>query len=313
MIFVENLSFDPYYNQAFEEYVFEHAAPGERVLMLWRNDPAVVCGCCQNVYAEVNLARAAALGVAVVRRESGGGAVYHDHGNVNYTYIVPADGAVDYASLIAPVVDALQRLGIPAGLNRTSDIAVNGLKVSGSAQKIRKGRALHHGTLLYDANLDRLRELADGPRGRFESKGVKSSPWPVSNMRPLLGDGAPDVEGFVARLRALLAPGVPTVRLTDAERAGVALLADEKYRSWAWTCGRSPAFTHEADFLLGGLPVTFRCAVRRGIIEDISFDASLPVLAAARRRLTGAALEPGAVRERLLGLEGLEALGEELF
>ena len=313
MIYIENPSFDPAYNQAFEEYVFEHCAPGDSVLMLWRNDPAVICGCYQNVYAEVSLVRAAETGVAVVRRESGGGTVYHDRGNVNYTFIGPDSGGIDYAAMIAPVVRALNSLGIPAAMSRTSDIAVNGMKVSGSAQKVQKGRVLHHGTLLYDTDLNQLHELADGQRGRFISKGVKSSPWPVANMRSCLGDGAPSTDVFLTQLRDALAPNAPRVRLTEADEEQIRALADEKYRTWAWTCGRSPAFTHEATFLLGSLPVTLTCRVKRGVIEEIAFDADLPVLAEAKQRLTGAELEINTVRARLAGLDGLDGLRRELF
>ncbi|MBR3502817.1 MAG: lipoate--protein ligase family protein [Clostridia bacterium] len=313
MIFVENPSFDPPFNQAFEEYVFERAAPGEDALILWRNDPAVVVGCYQNVYAEVNIARAAELNVAVVRRESGGGAVYHDRGNVNYTFITGARAGGDYAALIAPVARALNDMGVPAAMNRTSDIAVNGLKVSGSAQKVKKDRVLHHGTLLYDADLSRLHELADGERGCFISKGVKSAPWPVANIRECLGRDAPSVEDFQEALRARLAPGAAVLRLTDAETASVRALADEKYRAWSWTCGRSPAFTREAEWLLGSLPVTLRYAARRGVIEEISFDPPLPALSEAARRLTGARLETGEARAQLAGLEGLDGLWRALF
>lgn len=311
--FVENDSFDPCYNQALEEFVFERASGNDAILMLWRNDPAVVCGCYQNVYAEVNILRAAELGVAVVRRESGGGAVYHDRGNVNYTFICPAGEAIDYAAMIGPVVSALNAMDVPAKMNRTSDIAVNGLKVSGSAQKVKKGKLLHHGTLLYDVNLTRLHELADGQRGRFVSKGVQSLPWPVANIRQSLGHGAPDTEAFAARLRELLAPKAKAVRLTPADEAAVCELADEKYRSWDWTCGRSPAFTHEAAFLLNDLPVTFTCSARRGVIEDISFDADVTILAEVKRRLIGARLAVDEMRARLAGLDGLENLKRELF
>ena len=135
VIYIENNAHDPAFNQAFEEYVFERVASEETILMLWRNAPAVVCGCYQNAFAEVDMLRAAERGVAVIRRISGGGTVYHDLGNVNYSVIAPADGEVDYARFIAPVVEALNDLGVPAAMNRTCDIAVNGLKVSGSAQK----------------------------------------------------------------------------------------------------------------------------------------------------------------------------------
>ena len=313
MILFDNPCFDPPYNQAFEEYVFRRVPAGEDALMLWRNDPAVVVGCYQNVYAEVNLPRAAELGVAVVRRESGGGAVYHDRGNINYTFITGRHRGGDYAALIAPVVRALNDLGVPAEMNRLSDIAVNGRKVSGSAQKVKKDRLLHHGTLLYDTDLTRLHELADGARGRFVSRGVKSSPWPVANIRDSLGGHAMPVEAFQEALRCRLAPEAEAVRLTEAEEAAVRALAEEKYRAWSWTCGQSPAFTKEADFPLGNLPVALRLTAKNGVIEAMAFDPPLTILAEAGRRLVGARLEIGETRARLEGLDGLENLWRALF
>ena len=124
---------------------------------------------------------------------------------------------------------------------------------------------------------------------------------------------APDAEAFAALLLAQLAPGERPVRLTSEDEVAIRALADEKYRAWTWTCGRSPAFEHEAVFLLGNLPVTLKYAARRGVIESIAFDARLPALDEAARRLTGAALEMNAVRARLEGLDGLETLWRELF
>ena len=124
MVYYVNTSRDPFYNQAFEEYLFRNA-PEDDVLLLWRSRPAVVCGSYQNLFAEAHLPTARARGVAVVRRETGGGAVYHDLGNVNYTRICRCeDGHADYERFILPVVDALRRLGINARMNRTCDIAI---------------------------------------------------------------------------------------------------------------------------------------------------------------------------------------------
>ena len=293
VIYIENDAHDPAFNQALEEYVFERVAPDETILMLWRNAPAVVCGCYQNAFAEVDMLRAAEQGVAVIRRISGGGTVYHDPGNVNYSVVAPADGAVDYARFIAPVVEALNDLGIPAAMNRTCDIAVNGLKVSGSAQKTAKGRVLHHGTLLYDTDLHALHALADGRRGKFTSKGIQSTPWPVANMRACLTD-APDTadESALDEIRALAA---------------------EKYETWDWTFARSPAFSCETEFMLNGACVGLSYAARRGVIETIAFDAARPVLDEAARRLTGQRLEIEDIRASLAGLDGLETLYRALL
>ena len=300
VIYIENDAHDPAFNQALEEYVFERVAPDETILMLWRNAPAVVCGCYQNAFAEVDMLRAAEQGVAVIRRISGGGTVYHDPGNVNYSVVAPADGAVDYARFIAPVVEALNDLGIPAAMNRTCDIAVNGLKVSGSAQKTAKGRVLHHGTLLYDTDLHALHALADGRRGKFTSKGIQSTPWPVANMRACLTD-APDTAD------------AETLRPDESALDEIRALAAEKYETWDWTFARSPAFSCETEFMLNGACVGLSYAARRGVIETIAFDAARPVLDEAARRLTGQRLEIEDIRASLAGLDGLETLYRALL
>ena len=307
MIYIENDARDPAFNQALEEYVFERVAPDETLLMLWRNAPAVVCGCYQNAFAEVDMLRAAERGVKVIRRISGGGTVYHDLGNVNYSVIAPADDRVDYARFIAPVVEALNDLGIPAAMNRTCDIAVNGLKVSGSAQKTAKGRVLHHGTLLYDTDLCALHALADGRRGKFTSKGIQSTPWPVANMRACLTD-APDTAAFAARLRERLAGNAETLRLDESTLEDVRALAAEKYETWDWTFARSPAFSCETEFSMDGARVGLSYAARRGVIETIAFDAARPVLDEAARRLTGKRLTIKDIHASLRGLDGLEEL-----
>lgn len=307
MIYIENDAHDPAFNQALEEYVFERVAPDETILMFWRNAPAVVCGCYQNAFAEVDMLRAAERGVKVIRRISGGGTVYHDPGNVNYSVIAPADDRVDYARFIAPVVEALNDLGVPAAMNRTCDIAVNGLKVSGSAQKTAKGRVLHHGTLLYDTDLRALHALADGRRGKFTSKGIQSTPWPVANMRACLTD-APDTATFAARLRDRLAGNAETLRLDESALEDVRALAAEKYETWDWTFARSPAFSCETEFSMDGARVGLSYAARRGVIETIAFDTARPALDEAARRLMGQRLTIKDIHASLRGLDGLEEL-----
>ena len=136
--------------------------------MLWRNGTAAVCESYQNVFAEVNVPAAQRRGMAIVRRPSGGGTVFHDLGNLNYTLIKHCDVArLDYAQFLSPMIAALNRLGIPVTMNQASDIAIDGKKVSGSAQPVAKGRALHHGTLLYNTALHDLISVANGKRSYY--------------------------------------------------------------------------------------------------------------------------------------------------
>jgi len=287
MYYYVNQSDDPYYNQAFEEYLFEHA-PEDDILLLWRNRPAVVCGCYQNPFAEVSVPAAQKAGVAIVRRPTGGGAVYHDRGNVNYTRIAPkqSDGA-DYGRFIRPVAAALNRLGIPAEFTRTCDISVDGRKVSGSAQKIAGGRVLHHGTLLYDTDLTALRALANGRQAHYEAKGIASVPWPVDNMKRY---AHMDTEAFAQALLAELAgpDGVRCV-LSAGGLSEVRRLAEEKYRSWDWTFGKTPAFSFRREFTWQGRELQIAYEAKKGVITA----AKLPEnLAYMERALVGLALRP---------------------
>lgn len=292
MVYYVNDSRDPFYNQAFEEYLFRNA-PQDDVLLLWRSRPAVVCGSYQNLFAEAHLPTARARGVAVVRRETGGGAVYHDLGNVNYTRICRCeDGHADYERFILPVVDALRRMGINARMNRTCDIAIGDEKISGSAQKIANGRVLHHGTLLYSADLTALRALANGARSHYSTKSIASVPQPVTNISAHWNAGLP-VEAFEQMLLRELAGG-------DAQRADlpaealdeIARLAREKYASWQWTYGKTPAFTFENNAAFAGAPVTVRYEAKHGVILQITCEGAPPALQELEKKLTGCPLDP---------------------
>ena len=292
LIYYVNQSNDPFYNQAFEEYLFRNA-PYDDVLLLWRSRPAVVCGSYQNVFSEAHLPTARARGVAVVRRETGGGAVYHDLGNVNYTRICRCDdGHADYARFILPVVDALRRMGVDARMNRTCDIAIGDEKISGSAQKIANGRVLHHGTLLYDTDLAALRSLANGARSHYSTKGIASVPQPVTNIAAHWNAGLP-VEGFEALLlRELAGQDARRAALTPEQLDEVAQLGREKYASWQWTYGKTPAFTFENDAVFAGTPVTVRYSAKRGVILQISCENAPAALKKLEEKLVGCPLDP---------------------
>ena len=174
--YLETGSTDPAYNLAFEEYVLTHRMDGD-YLILWQNDNTVVVGQNQNTAAEINRAFVEAHGVHVVRRTTGGGAVYHDLGNLNYSFITDEEaGSLRLERFTAPVVDALASLGLQAEASGRNNILVEGRKVSGTAQRVYKTRILHHGTLLYSADLTALRALANGARSHYSTKGIASVP-----------------------------------------------------------------------------------------------------------------------------------------
>lgn len=232
MLTVLNSSHDPFYNQAFEEYVFEHFREGE-IFLLWQNDPAVIVGSYQNICREVHVERLRQLGIPVIRRITGGGTVYHDLGNLNYTYISDGGAAIDYDQCLGPILAALNDIGVPARKNRTCDIAIGGGKISGSAQRMTKGRLLHHGTLLFSSDLGVLDQITTHRKNDcFQSKGTQSAICTVTNIREHLARPM-TIEEFRERLLdRMVPPGSPRLTLTPEQEAEVCRLRDEKYRSW---------------------------------------------------------------------------------
>ena len=230
------------------------------MFLLWKNTPAVVVGSYQNICREVHVEALRQRGIPVVRRISGGGTVYHDLGNVNYTYIVRANGTVDYDAVLSPVIAALNAIGVPARKNQTCDIAIGDLKISGSAQRMIKGRLLHHGTLLFSTDLGVLDQMVP--------------------------------------------PGCPRLTLTAEQEAEVCRLRDEKYRSWEWTWGRTPAFTYEKSGIFNGVPIRVAYQAKRGIVSDAVIDCAAIDGALAAQLLSGARLDPEGFAEVCRRLAG---------
>ena len=188
---------DPYYNLAVEEYLFRHAE--EDIFMLWQNEPTVVCGKNQNVYAEVDTDLAAKRGIHITRRITGGGAVYHDLGNVNYTFIsVGGEGRpLDFEYFTRPIRSAIEALGVACKMSDRNDIECEGGKFSGNAQHAEGGRILHHGTLLFDTDFSVLGSVLKVDKEKLAYRAVKSVRARVVNLRSMMGEGA-TLDAFLA-------------------------------------------------------------------------------------------------------------------
>lgn len=315
MLTVLNSSHDPFYNQAFEEYVFEHFREGQ-VFLLWQNDPAVVVGSYQNICREVHVERLRQLGIPVIRRITGGGTVYHDLGNLNYTYISDGGAAIDYDQCLGPILAALNDIGVPARKNRTCDIAIGDLKISGSARRMTKGRLLHHGTLLFSSDLGVLDQITTHRKNDcFQSRGTPSAICTVTNIREHLASPM-TIEEFQDRLLAqMVPPGSPHLTLTAEQEAEVCRLRDEKYRSWEWTWGKTPAFTYEKSGQFHGAPIRVAYQAKRGIVSSAVIDCDAIDGALAAQLLNGARLDPegfAAICHRLAG-DGAEELMDYLM
>lgn len=186
---------DPYLNLAIEEYLFQNSR--DNVFILWQNEPCIVIGKNQNPYAEIDISVAKEKNIKIVRRITGGGTVYHDLGNLNYTFISNDDACgIDFDKFTAPIISALATMGITATLSGRNDIEVDGKKISGNAQCKKGGRVLHHGTLLFDSDLEFLSGVLSVDREKIQAKAIRSTRARVTNIKELLS--APiDINEFI--------------------------------------------------------------------------------------------------------------------
>lgn len=189
---------DPYYNLALEEYLFEREE--EDVFILWQNAPTVVIGCNQNAFAELHIDECRRRGIRIARRKTGGGAVYHDLGNLNYSYIA-SGSTLDFARFEAPIITALSRAGVAATASGRNDLLVDGRKFSGNAQHTKGGRTLHHGTLLFDTDLSTLAAVLAVDDEKLKANAVRSVSARVTNLKDYLPAGftVEDLIALIAR------------------------------------------------------------------------------------------------------------------
>lgn len=310
MLYIQNDSTDPRYNLALEEYVFKHLKFEEDFIMLWQNEPSVIVGKNQNTVEEINVDYVEQHGIHVVRRSTGGGAVYHDLGNLNYTFITKADGTgIDFRKFTQPVIRVLNSLGVPAEFNSRNDIAIRGKKFSGNAQRVYKNRVLHHGTIMFNSKLEDVHNVLKVKAEKFKSKSVKSVRSRVTNISDYLPEPI-TIDEFKKLLleRLFLEQDSPKREyvLTEEDQAEIRKMMEEKYANWEWNYGYSPKFNYEKTDRFDGGTLQVRLNVVKGIIEECKIYGDFFGVEDVRdveNRLKGVRYDRAAIQEALQGVD----------
>ena len=269
MKYIKTNSEDPYYNLAFEEFILRNFKDDDYVL-LWQNDNAIVFGVNQNPLEEINMEIADEMGVKIVRRSTGGGAVYHDLGNLNFSYITDWDGDKDanYAEFLAPIIAAFAKIGLKVELKGRNDLILEGKKISGSAQRLLNGRILHHGTLLINSDLTKIGKVLNVSEDKIKSKGIKSVKSRVTNISQWC-----DEKVSIEDIKRLLLDSwfngdINEVSLLEEDLQRISKLAEWKYRSWDWTYARSPKFSMTNKKRFSGGSIELNLEIEEGNIKD---------------------------------------------
>lgn len=275
MIYIETNSTVGAENLAFEEYFLKKETCKEPILMLWRNRPTIVVGAFQNTFEEINEDFVKEHHIDVVRRTSGGGAVYHDLGNLCFSFIMEQEdfACMDYGIFLKPVVRALRCMGVPAEVNGRNDLVVDGMKISGSAMRIYKNRLLFHGTLLYSSDLKILAHALNVKQDKLASKGIKSVRSRVTTISRYLPEQTGVLE-FKAMLQKAFGEEAGMILYTpdEQELREIRSLAHDKYKSFDWTYGKNPpaGLCHRQRFPGGEL--TVQLLLEKALIAGIRFE-----------------------------------------
>ncbi|NLJ58366.1 MAG: lipoate--protein ligase [Tissierellia bacterium] len=308
MKYIVSTNDDVYFNLALEEYIFNNLKDNS-YFMLWKNHDSIVLGKHQNVFEEINIKAIEKDNIKVARRITGGGTVFHDRGNLNYSFITAYDKNkfIDYDQFITPVIEALNTIGVKAEKRRTSDIAIEGKKISGSAQTVKGNRALHHGTLLYDADLYMLNHLLKTTDGKIESKSVKSVPSIVTNIKDHLGDKSMTIDQFQDLLLAtMFSKGIEKFEITDQHIEAVNELVENKYSKWEWNYGNSPDFSYEKKSLAFSKPIDVKLTVKKGIIHSCAIKGKDFPCNDMEESLSGTIYSYNLVKDKLLKCNSLK-------
>ena len=267
---------DPFFNLAIEENLLKKSS--EEFLILGINSPSVIIGKHQSPYREINIRFAIENNIPVIRRISGGGTVFHDSGNLNFTFIMKSEAGrqVDFYKYTRPVIDFLSSAGVEAKFEGKNDIRVGGYKISGNAEHVHRNRVLHHGTLLFSTDLDMLRNSLRKESSCYTTRGVRSNPSSVTNLNELLGQFK-DIYDFRSEMMDFFLRNIDNTspyQLSHSETEEAESLAASKYRTWEWNWAYGPKYHFVNNFLSENRQIQCHFFVRDGIIMECELEGS---------------------------------------
>jgi len=274
MILIQRNNNNPYFNIAAEEHFFKNY--DDDIIMFWRSNPSVIIGKHQNTMAEVNLNFVTKNKIPVIRRISGGGTVYHDEGNINYTLITSSknkENLVDFKGFTKPVISFLRTLGLAAEFEGKNNLIINGKKFSGNSAHIYKNRILNHGTLIFNTNLRNLEEAIIPGNFSISDKAVQSIRANVANISDQLPHPI-SIEIFMNKLISYFINYfniTTTYQLSDNDILAIDNLVETKYKLWDWNYGYSPSFNYTNKH--NG--ITLSMEIKKGLIAKISIDGDI--------------------------------------
>ncbi|MGD0582899.1 MAG: lipoate--protein ligase [Bacteroidales bacterium] len=276
MLEVVQASNDPFFNIAAEDFLLHER--DEDFLILSINEPSVIIGKHQVAHMEVNARLVAEDGIPVIRRISGGGTVYHDSGNLNFAFIRQSEKGkqVDFRYYTKPVIEFLATLGLTAVFEGKNDLTVDGLKISGNAEHVFRERVLHHGTLLFDASMGKMKRYLKPDTGKYTTRGVPSNRTSVTNLKGRIR-GIDTMEQFTEAMIRYFRnsiPGLQTFSFSTEETEKIRKLSETRYKSWEWNWGYGPPYEFTAILGLSGKSHRCRFLVKDGIIWESDITGS---------------------------------------
>lgn len=295
---------DPYYNIAAEEYLLKTAATD--TFMIWRNEPAIIIGKHQNTAREINHKFIETYNLPVIRRITGGGTVYHDPGNVNFSFIYTSrrENLIDFRFFTHPIILFLKDLGLNAAFEGKNNITVDGLKVSGNSAHLFKYKVLHHGTLLYKTDLDKLNQAISGRDEHYEDRSVRSVRASVTNISGLLRVKM-TIEEFSDQFQAFIFSHFPAAyhdNLNGEEKESISKLAEEKYKKHDWNFGYSPEYKYFEEWSEHDGKYSLSLTVKDGVMQNCEITGPVNqslLIKTISNQLTGIRHEKKSITERL--------------